>query len=255
MNSPRSVGTLGDERWALLGRVHDRVVHRRRVTVLSQHLAVMLEPRSRLLDIGCGDGQITARLRDSVDQLEVEGVEVLPRPDCVIENRRFDGMHVPFPDNSFDYCLLVDVLHHIRNPVPLLKEVCRVSSKFVLIKDHCADHVLDHWTLRLMDWVGNKPHGVSLPYAYLSRGAWDSLYREVGLVLDHTDHDLPLYASPFSLLFGRHLHFISLLRKAQGQCRASIGPARPFRLTSFQAEHAEEKTAACDLNAERETEH
>jgi SAM-dependent methyltransferase len=214
MNSPRCVGTL-----AFLGRVHDKMVYRRRVTLLSQHLAVMLEPRSRLLDIGCGDGQITARLRDSVDQLEVEGVEVLPRPDCAIENRPFDGKHVPFSDNSFNYCLLVDVLHHIKNPVPLLKEACRVSSQFVLIKDHYADHVLDHWTLRLMDWVGNKPHGVALPYAYLSRGAWDSLYHEVGLVLDRTDHDMPLYPSPFSLLFGRHLHFISLLRKAQGNSR------------------------------------
>lgn len=229
MTSPHSVGTLGDERWALVGRVHERVVHRRRIKVLSQRLAVMLEPRSRLLDIGCGDGRITARLRDSVDQLEVQGVEVLPRPACVIEYRRFDGTHLPFPDNSFDYCLLVDVLHHIKDPVPLLKEVCRVSSKFVLIKDHCADDVLDHWILRLMDWVGNRPHAVSLPYAYLSHQAWDSLYHELGLVLDRTDHDLPLYPAPFSLIFGRDLHFISRLRKAQAQECGPDGPVRRSR--------------------------
>jgi SAM-dependent methyltransferase len=196
-----------------LGRIHGRAVHQRRVKVLARRLAPMVPPGSRLLEIGCGDGRIAALLRDWVPQLEVEGVEVLPRADCAITCRAFDGTHLPFPDDSFDGCLLVDVVHHVSDPLPLLKDACRVSSQFVLIKDHFAESALDRWTLRFMDWVSNAPHGVALPYAYLTRSQWEELYRPLGLSVDSSDRDLPLYPVPFASIFGRNLHFISRLKK------------------------------------------
>jgi hypothetical protein len=82
-----------------------------------------------------------------------------------------------------------------------------------LIKDHVAENWLDQATLRLMDWVGNRPHGVALPYAYLSSSEWRELTCSVGLESVDTDRNVPLYPAPFSLLFGRQLHFIWLARK------------------------------------------
>jgi hypothetical protein len=67
-----------------------------------------------------------------------------------------------------------------------------------------------------MDWVGNAPHGVSLPYNYLSRAQWDEAFRQSSLVSRSTQTDLPLYPPPLSWLFGRGLHFISLLEKKDG---------------------------------------
>jgi ubiquinone/menaquinone biosynthesis C-methylase UbiE len=197
----------------LLGKIHGKVVFERRVAVLAENLAAMLSPGTRLLDVGCGDGRLAALLRDSVPGLEVEGVEVRPRDACAIPCRLFDGSHLPFPDGSIDCCLLVDVLHHMENPLPLLRDACRVSRQFVLVKDHLAENALDHWTLRLMDWVGNRPHGVTLPYAYLSASQWQTLYQQLALSVERTTSDLPLYSAPFSLVFGRNLHFISLLKK------------------------------------------
>ena len=197
----------------LVGKIHGKVVHQRRIVVLAQKLAEMLPPGSQLLDVGCGDGTLATLLRDAVPKLDVQGVEVLPRGDCAIPCRAFDGSHLPFPDDSFDCCLFVDVLHHTSDPFALLRDACRVSRKFLLIKDHLAEGALDHWTLRLMDWVGNRSHGVALPYAYLSGAKWQDLYKRLGLIVQRTDSDLPLYPAPFSAVFGRRLHFIALLKR------------------------------------------
>lgn len=195
------------------GKLHGRFVHQRRIAILAERLATHLSPGCRLLDVGCGDGQLGELLREQVPGLAIQGVEVQPRSDCAIPCEPFDGVHLPFPDGYFDGCLFVDVLHHTLEPSAILRDGYRVSRKFILIKDHLAETSFDHWTLRLMDWVGNRPHGVVLPYAYLSSSQWDKLIHSVGLEAVRTDRNLPLYPAPFSLLFGRNLHFISEFRK------------------------------------------
>lgn len=204
---------MTDSAYRWVGRLHGSVVHGRRTKVLARELAAFLSPGTRLLDIGCGDGVLAALLREAVPQLRVAGAEVAPRAKCAVECKPFDGRHLPFADASFDICLFVDVLHHTLDPLPLLDEACRVTSRFILIKDHLAETPLDHSTLRFMDWIGNRPHGVSLPYAYLSPEQWRGLYRKAGLEVVRTEHSIPLYPAPFSWVFGRRLHFISLLQK------------------------------------------
>ena len=198
----------------LVGKVHGKVVHERRIVVLAKDLANFLSPDTRLLDVGCGDGRLGALIRDAVPGIHVEGAEVLARDGCAIPCRAFDGSRLPFPDGSFDVCLFVDVLHHMKDPLPLLREACRVSRRYLLIKDHFAESSLDHWTLRFMDWVSNHPHGVTLPYAYLSGSEWNALYSRLGLTVERSQDKVQLYPPPFSAIFGRNLHFIALLGKS-----------------------------------------
>jgi hypothetical protein len=66
----------------------------------------------------------------------------------------------------------------------LLKEAARVARKAVILKDHFSENGVDHMTLRFMDWVGNAPHGVVLPYNYASRAEWRSWYAEAGLEIE-----------------------------------------------------------------------
>jgi ubiquinone/menaquinone biosynthesis C-methylase UbiE len=198
---------------ALMGKTHGRLVHARRVAVIAERLAGMLEPGCKLLDVGCGDGKLASILKERVPGLDVQGVEVLPRADCAISCTKYDGTHLPFPDDSFDACLFVDVLHHTTDPLPVLRDACRVSRKFVLIKDHLANNAFDFSTLKFMDWVGNSPHGVVLPYNYLSSVKWRNLFDEVSLKEVSSDSDLPIYPFPFSLVFGKKLHFAAILQK------------------------------------------
>ena len=197
----------------LVGDVHRKLVLQRRVAVLANSVSEMLPESSTLLDVGCGDGTVAKILMGLVPGLKVTGVEYSPRSNCVIPCSGFDGKHLPFANGSFDGCMFIDVLHHSLEPLAILRDAARVCRRFIVIKDHLAENTVDHWTLRLMDWVGNRPHGVVLPYAYLSRQEWVGLYRDAGLVESDTNREIPIYPAPFSLIFGRGLHFVSVLTK------------------------------------------
>jgi SAM-dependent methyltransferase len=198
-----------------IGRLHRAFVFGRRARVLSETLAGWIAPSASVLDIGCGDGTIgnlIAKLRPDVC---VKGVEYLLRPGCKIECHSFDGSTLPFADASFDVCLFVDVLHHTQNPSVLLGEAARVSRAWVLLKDHLDENFIDDVTLRLMDWVGNRPHGVALSYNYQSRKQWEEHFSRHGLAITQWTMDVPIYPLPFSLVVGRGLHFVSLLKKTK----------------------------------------
>jgi SAM-dependent methyltransferase len=81
--------------------------------------------RGRLLDLGCGIGDMLAFRPGSV------GVDVNER---TVDHCRRQGLtafrmevdHLPFADRSFDTVLMDNVLEHILDPRPLLAEVRRV---------------------------------------------------------------------------------------------------------------------------------
>lgn len=195
----------------ILGMAHNRLVFRRRIVVLAEHLGAMIPPGSRILDIGCGDGTLDRLLMERSGDIQIEGAEILPREGCAIPCRAFDGLKLPFPDKSFDGCMFVDVLHHAPDAAAILREARRVASKFILIKDHLAESRFAHLRLRFMDWVGNRPHGVSLPYNYFSERQWAGMFQDVCLERESTEKEIPLYPPPFSWVFGTGLHYISKL--------------------------------------------
>ncbi|MGH9741338.1 MAG: class I SAM-dependent methyltransferase, partial [Candidatus Acidiferrum sp.] len=152
--------------WPLtwIGRWHHALVFRRRTQVLADLLARQIPQRASVLDIGCGDGTIAGLIASYRSDISIQGVECLVRPDCKIPCLAYDGITLPFPDAAFDVCMFVDVLHHTQNIAALLSESRRVSRSYILIKDHIDKNILDNAALRLMDWVGNRPHGVWLTY-------------------------------------------------------------------------------------------
>lgn len=208
--------TSTPQSWPLswIARSHRALVFGRRARVLAEALAQLIPAEARsVLDIGCGDGTIASLIAERRSELVVEGVEVIPRPSCRVPCRGFDGANLPFPDRSFDVCLFVDVLHHTTDVRQLLQEAARVASTCVVVKDHLSESSFDHATLRAMDWVGNRPHGVTLTYNYQSRIQWQEHFAVCSLESAEFSTDLSLYPFPFSLLFGRRLHFIAQLTK------------------------------------------
>lgn len=193
--------------------LHQFLVMNRRVRVLAQHLARLLPPGQTLtgLDVGCGSGEIAIALQHNLPGLTLEGVDVLVRPNPHIPVREFDGDTLPYADNSVDVVLLVDVLHHTHHPEKLLRECTRVARHHVLIKDHTCDSRFDRLRLRWMDWVGNRGHGVSLPYNYLSSRQWRQLFQDLGWLPEVRRTRLALYPPPLTYLFDADLHFVTRL--------------------------------------------
>jgi len=200
-----------DGRYDLMRKVHARHVFTHRAQALSLLLAEHVRGRSTILDIGCGSGEISRQVMDLADGTEITGLDVMAREGCLIPCREFDGRKIPVGDDAVDLCMFVDVLHHADGVEGLLREAARVSRKGILIKDHLSENAFDRGTLKFMDWVGNRPHGVVLPYSYLSSKQWQSLFRSLGFTVSLWRDRLKLYPGPANILFGRGLHFIALV--------------------------------------------
>ncbi len=196
-----------------VGRLHNRLVSRRRALVLSRLLSELIPARASVLDVGCGNGVIGSLIERSKVTISVRGLEVMLRPSCMIECQIYNGRTIPSGDSSVDVCMFVDVLHHTADPLALLKEACRVSRRYVLIKDHLSKGPVDELMLRMMDWVGNRPHGVALVCNYRSKHEWHQLFESCGLRVASWDETLQLYWLILNPLFGRRLHFIARLEK------------------------------------------
>jgi len=196
----------------VLAAVHDKLVFGRRVRRLAAVIAERLPDGARVLDVGCGSGDLAVLIMQKRPDVVIEGIDVLVRPDTAIPVHAFDGAHIPFGDNAFDAAIVVDVLHHTDDPEAVLAEIARIAP-MVIIKDHLRDGIAANTTLRFMDWVGNAAHGVRLPYNYLSRKEWTNIWRTLDLGSSRFATRLSLYPRPFSWLFDRGLHFVTVLSR------------------------------------------
>jgi SAM-dependent methyltransferase len=91
-----------------------------------------LEPATRALDLGCGDGRLTAELRAT----ELVGADVsavaLRRARDRLPQLRFAELDpdapLPFADSEFDLALLAETIEHVRDVQLLLSELRRVLA-------------------------------------------------------------------------------------------------------------------------------
>jgi SAM-dependent methyltransferase len=193
--------------------LHNRLVLNRRAAVLSSWFAKLAPTGARILDVGCGDGSLAAMLLSKRPDLQIRGLDVLPRDKTHIPVEIFDGSTIPFSDASFDAILFADVLHHTLDPKVLLREARRVSARWLLMKDHFREGFAANLRLRMMDWVGNARFGVALPYNYWSEKQWKVTWQDVGWSSEELITRLDLYPAPADWVFGARLHFMARLGK------------------------------------------
>jgi len=197
---------------------HNRLVFKRRQSSLAVVLDRLLPHGISLIDVGCGSGQIGASLEEGGRY--VSGVDTHIRDSCDIAVIQYDGDRLPFADNSFDWAVIVDVLHHADDPRVVVSEAVRVVRSGIVIKDHFAETRRDRVILRVMDWFGNRQFGVSLPGNYLSRSSWNALWKSLNLGVDEMDESLDLYPRIVRPVFETGLHFAARLTlPLKSQCR------------------------------------
>lgn len=87
------------------------------------------QPGERILDLGCGDGQLTMRL--AATGAKVTGVDASPAMVAAAQSRGAEAAQgnaesLPFPDQSFDAVFSNAVLHWVRDHDAMMSEVRRV---------------------------------------------------------------------------------------------------------------------------------
>ena len=139
------------------------MTHRRELEVMAE----LVPPGSRVLDLGCGDGELLAHLRDargcSGYGVEIDDDNVLAcarRGVNVIQLNLEEGLAL-FEDASFDVVLQLQTLQHLRNTERMLRETARVGRMGVVSFPNFA-----HWPNRLSMLRGRMPVTKALPFQW-----------------------------------------------------------------------------------------
>lgn len=130
-------------------------------------IAELVPHGSRVLDLGCGNGELLAHLRD-VRQCSGYGIEIADanvlactqRGVNVIQLNLEEGLAL-FEDQSFDVVLQLDTLQHLRNTEKMLRETARVGRIGIVSFPNFA-----HWPNRLHIAGGRMPVTKVLPYQW-----------------------------------------------------------------------------------------
>jgi methionine biosynthesis protein MetW len=128
----------------------------------------IVEPKTRVLDLGCGEGELLEWLAKNKG-VDARGVEIssakvqsaIGRGVSVFQSDIDAGL-ADYPDKAFDYVILSQTLQEMRHPLQVLREMLRVGHRGIV-----AFPNFGHWRVRYsMVTSGGAPRTPLFPYEW-----------------------------------------------------------------------------------------
>jgi len=145
---------------------------------MALEIARILPIKSRVLDVGCGNGFIAHHLSAMLNARAI-GIDLDAQTEAAIDYRQFDGKQFPVGDRSVDAVLLCYVLHHAQDIGLLMNELRRVLSfggRAIIYED-----IPGVWWDRLVCWTHNlKWRKRTGPCTFRNESAWRALFNSAG---------------------------------------------------------------------------
>ncbi|MBU0683187.1 MAG: methionine biosynthesis protein MetW, partial [Candidatus Omnitrophica bacterium] len=146
------------------------MVSRRKEELRFDHSVIgdMVEFGSKVLDMGCGDGDLLEYLVIN-KEVEGSGVEISEEAiySCVekglsVSHGDIDSGLREYPDNFFDYVIFYQTMQQVHKPKEAISEALRIGKKVIVgFPNFC------HISARVqMFFLGHVPRTLSLPYSW-----------------------------------------------------------------------------------------
>lgn len=136
-----------------------------------QIILAMVKSGASVLDLGCGNGALLARLkkekniRETGIELVESGVEVCRQRGLNVQQGRIDEQ-LPFSDNQFEYAICNVTLQMVLYPEIVLKEMKRVAQYQIISFPNFA-----FWKNRIeLLFAGRMPQKMLFGYSWYSTG-------------------------------------------------------------------------------------